>query len=154
MISSPKTALRKIMKQRMMALSASSILEQSHQICSSLFDLIDLNTPQPLNISIFLSMPHEVSTRPILAELFALNERRGSIAAHRLFVPKVLSPSDRESMVMIPIPSSMEELDAFPKNKWGIPEPDVPLVQENEVELDFDLVLVPGFSFFSSSFKI
>ena len=132
------------MKQRMFALSPSAIADQSHQICASLFRLIDFDTSHPLNISVFLSMPHEISTRPILAELFALNERRGEEAAHRLFVPKVLSPSDRQSMVMLPIPSSFEALDAFPKNKWGIPEPEGSVGGERDMELDFDIVLVPG----------
>ena len=51
-------------------------------------------------------------------------------------------------MVMIKV-HSIEEIDSFPRSKWGIPEPPtVPSKEEDGVYVGrMDLVIVPGVAF-------
>jgi 5-formyltetrahydrofolate cyclo-ligase len=52
-------------------------------------------------------------------------------------------------LVMLPV-GSAQEIDAFPRSKWGIPEPDLP---DDVAAVDgtysgmIDLVVVPGVAF-------
>lgn len=82
-------------------------------------------------IAIFISMPQEIDTRPLIID--ALSERK------TVFVPKV----QKKEMSMLSLQNA-EEIDSFKKTPWGIPEPDIQgrSVFESHPAHD-DLLIVP-----------
>ncbi len=81
----------------------------------------------------------EIQTEEIISN--ALTNRK------RVFIPKVTG-SESHNMVMVEI-FSPEEVDSFPKSKWGIPEPQLPpdFVDMTRNGGIIDLVIVPGTGF-------
>ena len=81
----------------------------------------------------------EIQTDEIIAD--ALTKRK------RVFIPKVTG-SESHNMVMVEI-FSPEEVDSFPKSKWGIPEPQIApdFVDITRNGGIIDLVIVPGTGF-------
>jgi 5-formyltetrahydrofolate cyclo-ligase len=95
----------------------------------------------------FLSMPQEVQTLPLLEHCFRLGKR--------VFVPKVTSGKSRDMQVLEV--QSLEHIQSFPKNSWGIPEP--PSAEENgewqaRAFGAIDLVVVPGVGFDSQCHRM
>ena len=81
----------------------------------------------------------EIQTNEIIAD--ALMNRK------RVFIPKITG-AESHNMVMVEI-FSTEEVESFPKSKWGIPEPQL---SENFIDVTkgggvIDLVIVPGTGF-------
>ena len=90
-------------------------------------------------------MKPEFQTIALIAS--ALNEDK------RVFIPKIVggTPSD---MVMVEI-FSTDQINCFPKSKWGIPEPELSEGQKDGTHLGvIDLVIVPGVAFDSSCGRI
>ena len=81
------------------------------------------------NVALFISMPMEVQTRPIIAS---------AVATKSVFVPKVTG----KEMSMYKLHSA-EEIDSFEKTAWGIPEPDSARDSFTDVATETDLVIVP-----------
>ena len=91
-------------------------------------------------LSIYLSMPKEIITKKLLDKAFQLGKR--------VFIPKIIGKNPRD-MVMIEI-FSVQEIDNFPKNRWGIPEPPIELIQQRPDGATLgviDLVILPGVAF-------
>ena len=130
-----KLQARKELKAILGGLSEAYIENESAKICQHFFD--EVYQPHHRNISIFLSMNKEVQTLKILEQLFEMGKSR-------VYVPKILDFDEGEmKMVLVP---SIDLLSSFPKDKWGIPDPPIDgLVEEEEEEMD--LVLVPGLGF-------
>ncbi len=82
-------------------------------------------------------MPNEVQTADLIQ--FALRDGK------RVYIPKVLGKNS-EDMTMVRI-ESYDEILAFPKNTWGIPEPVIKSPTKDEEICQIDLVLVPGVAF-------
>jgi 5-formyltetrahydrofolate cyclo-ligase len=66
-------------------------------------------------------MKHEVDTTEILKCSF--NDQK------TVFIPKIIG-ANAPDMVMFPL-ENMDEINLFPKSKWGIPEPPIDFVNAN-----------------------
>jgi len=90
-------------------------------------------------ICIFLSMPFEVQTDPIIKHIFEMKKR--------CFVPRIV---DKQQIEMLEV-YSMEDIEKnCAKNSWGIREPRINdgKRRENALNCDeLDLVFVPGVAF-------
>lgn len=99
------------------------------------------------SIFCYLAMPQEVQTMEFID--------RSLMEGKRIFVPKI---TGRKSFDMQAIEvSSMEDIEKFPKNNWGIPEPTKDPDDEACKHRAFDaidLVIVPGMGFDSSCRRI
>jgi len=97
------------------------------------------------SVAVYVSVEKlgEVDTYPLLRDLF---ERADP---PRVYVPLVTG-KEAADMRMVRV-ESFEEILAFPKSKWGIPEPPVALLETREDaskgDVPLDLVVVPGAAF-------
>lgn len=68
-------------------------------------------------------------------------------SGNRLFIPKVAGKG-ADDMVMFHV-KDIEQLEAFPKNSWGIPEPPLEIVQASDPNefVNIDVVFMPGVAF-------
>jgi len=85
----------------------------------------------------------EVQTYDLISEALALNKR--------VFIPKVIGKNP-DDLVAIEI-FSFSEIENFPKNSWGIPEPPVGILSQRHDVTQMgiiDLVIVPGVAFDSN----
>ena len=132
-----KKVIRKDMKQKLLDLSRRRgfewLTEQSERASQR---IIGTDAYQQAKcVSVFLSMPHEVQTRSLLADILA----RGK----RCFVPFIKD----STMQMVEL-QSLEILDSLPRDKWGIPgfealSPSQAVAKPGEI----DLIIVPGLAF-------
>eukprot|EP01065_Artemidia_motanka_P047726 TRINITY_DN7535_c4_g1_i2.p1 TRINITY_DN7535_c4_g1~~TRINITY_DN7535_c4_g1_i2.p1 ORF type:complete len:373 (+),score=121.64 TRINITY_DN7535_c4_g1_i2:48-1121(+) len=132
-----KKAARREMLAALQALSAEEVSRQSAQVHQWLSAMPEFSAAR--NVSLYLPMDggREVDTWPILRQLVD----RGS----RVFVPRVTGPS-RQDMELLRV-TSYDEARAFPRSKWGIPEPDEQAAAKMERPDLLDLILVPGVAF-------
>jgi 5-formyltetrahydrofolate cyclo-ligase len=112
---------------------AESLLAQNALLASPLYQKADA-------VLCYLHFGSECHTRAIMEHAFG--------AGKRCYVP-LMDPSDC-SMRMLQA-HGMDDIDAFPKNKWGIAEPSDPL-ERQEALLHFDaaathIVVCPGLAF-------
>eukprot|EP01038_Epipyxis_sp_PR26KG_P011491 gene11491-15390_t len=134
------------MKSSLRLLPSNYIETQSSLVLNKLIQL------QPLlyagGVSIYLSMPSEVNTNPIVNHLFETNKK--------VIIPKIVGKKS-EDMLMISL-NSIEAINNFPKNRWGIPEPVVDVaatIADQETVFDIiDVVLVPGVAFDSACGRV
>ena len=137
MSSQLKKQLRKEMRSLLNSLSTETVLEQS-----TLQQSIVMSMPcykDSMAMCIYLPMPKELQTYDVIKNAFSNGKR--------IFVPKIIGPNPQD-MVMIEV-LSFEQLDSFPKSKWGIPEPPVEMAHDGDKDAlyDIDLVLLPGVAF-------
>jgi 5-formyltetrahydrofolate cyclo-ligase len=135
---SSKAAIRKGIKRKLESLSASSIAEQSRLVCDKV-----CNMPlyqQSHAVSVYLSMPKEIDTTEVI--------RHSLSSLKRVFIPKIIG-SRSQDMIMVEI-KAYEDIESFPKNAWGIPEPDEDYIAKypdmSSANI-IDLVLVPAVAF-------
>lgn len=153
-----KAAIRKAMKGTLQAMPRETLEKLSASACGHLLALECMKHAR--GVCAYLSMPLELQTGELLAGLFRERYRAvghcGAVAeaggeARAVFVPKVTG-GDRHDMVMLPIINGLEEVAAYPRSKWGIPEPELPTglssaeLWELAVPL-LDVVIVPGVAF-------
>lgn len=151
-----KGLLRNTMRKTLKSLPEENIQRQSVATCQRVLALDGVQ--QAKGVCTYLSMPTELQTAPLLTGLF--NERYMVVSQHSVvgednaravFVPKVLG-EDRLNMVVLPVMGGSAEIDSYPRNKWNIPEPEVPIelttdeLWELAVPL-VDVVVVPGLAF-------
>lgn len=140
-----KKSLRDQMKQRLKVLSAENVTLQSGRIIERLSALPAWRSAKA--VSCFISMQSgEVQTRGALERAKHVDDPK-----KKLFVPKVLG-SKSVDMVMLAV-ESMEEIDQYPINKWGIPESplDGPDATYDGI---IDLVVVPGVAFDKFCYRV
>ena len=131
-----KRALRKRIATSLATLSKQAVITQSAAVLAHLAALPAYSSS--CCAAIFLPMDGgcEVDTWPIVADLLSRGVTLG--------VPRVTGPTPAD-MRMLRI-TSLEQAQALPRTKWGIPEPDDALAASMEdmtaVAL-FDLLLVP-----------
>jgi 5-formyltetrahydrofolate cyclo-ligase len=85
-------------------------------------------------------MSNEIITLPIIMNAFNNNKR--------VFIPKVIG-SKSDDLVLYEL-SSYNEIDTFPKSKWGIPEPTLDMINNkpNYINMNIiDMIIVPGVAF-------
>jgi 5-formyltetrahydrofolate cyclo-ligase len=136
-IASKKSGLRQHLRSTLANLSDEKILEGGRIVAGQLFTLPQYKSSRA--IACFVSMPKEFNTAPILEGIF----RDGKDC----FLPRVESIKDRQ-MVLLRA-ESLASIAAWPKTKWGIPEPprDGPALPEALDEDTVDLYVVPGLAF-------
>eukprot|EP01041_Mallomonas_annulata_P011537 gene11537-24132_t len=91
-------------------------------------------------LSIYLAMPKEIQTYKLLKLALDMNKR--------VFIPKIIGGNPQD-MIMIEV-LSFEEIEKFPRNKWGIPEPPLEILQYRPDGVSsgvIDLVVLPGVAF-------
>ena len=131
-----KKLIRSDMKLRLDLMNEQSIAIESNACCRQIFETDMYKASKA--ISVFLSMPNEIQTLDILENAFSSNKR--------VYIPKIIGPNPRD-MVMVEI-GSTEEVDRFPKSKWGIPEPQIGAEFLDGTGLGvIDLIFVPGVAF-------
>eukprot|EP00754_Rhynchopus_humris_P001581 Rhum_TRINITY_DN10917_c0_g1::Rhum_TRINITY_DN10917_c0_g1_i1::g.41235::m.41235/K01934/MTHFS; 5-formyltetrahydrofolate cyclo-ligase len=133
-----KNALRKEVKAMLRKMSPEAVQRESEAVWERLMGLSEMKACK--GVSVYLHMKNEVMTCGLLTLLFA----RGK----RVYVPCITGPK-YSNMVMVEVRSAAE-VQAWPLNKWGIPElpleealarPDVSCTGE------IDLVVTPGVAF-------
>jgi len=131
-----KAQLRKEIKSILKSLSVADIQEQSAAITTRVLTIPAVQSSRcPC---IFLSMPQEVDTSHLIQEF--LNTGRA------IYLPKVYGKKSGE-MTMVKV-SRYEDILSFPKNAWGIPEPEIDINQLTEDYLEeIDLMIMPGVAF-------
>ena len=135
-----KKGMRSDMKNVLMVLSGSDILERSIAISNNITSLPIFQSSQA--VSCFISMPKgEVQTSPLLSKILPIGAH-GS--GKRCFVPQVTGATPTD-MIMVEI-QDLNELNSFPKNKWKIPEPPTGSVDSTYKGI-IDIILVPGVIF-------
>jgi 5-formyltetrahydrofolate cyclo-ligase len=84
-------------------------------------------------------MQGEIDTYPIISKCLEL----GKV----VYIPKVVG-KQAEDMRMFHL-QTFDQIGTFPKNKWGIPEPSISMINlEDETYLEsIDVVFVPGVAF-------
>lgn len=133
-----KRAMRVDMQQRLRTLAKDYIDQQSAAVTASLLTLPSVSSSKAL--SIYLSMGGEVDTNSILRGAFA--------GGKRVFIPKIVGKKSPD-MFMLEV-SSMDMIDSFAKNSWGIPEPSLEYVQtqaDGTYVGVIDCVVLPGVAF-------
>lgn len=131
-----KAQLRKEMKTLLKTLSPVDIQEQSAAITAKVLALPAVRSSRcPC---VFLSMPQEIDTSNLIQEFFNNGPS--------IYLPKVYGKKSGD-MTMVKV-SRYEDILAFPKNAWGIPEPEIDIEQVTDNHLEeIDLVIMPGVAF-------
>lgn len=131
-----KRALRKAMKAVLGALEMSQIASESAAVTAQVVARDEW--VRASSVCAFCSMPGgEFSTRPLLEAAFA--------AKKRVFLPRVVDVKARRMNMYEAY--SLEDVDAFPRSNWGIPEPPSGEGRADAVDETVDLVIVPGVAF-------
>ncbi|KAK9435318.1 5-formyltetrahydrofolate cyclo-ligase [Metarhizium brunneum] len=153
-LSAAKQQLRSLVKQRLAAVPADSIVTQSRKICESLKEFRPY--VEAKSISIYLSMPSgEVQTDAIV--------RHALDSGKQVFIPYLhKSPLDTPGtparvMDMVHL-KNMQDYESLRPDRWGIPSVDPATVHERQRILGgpdahrsdragLDLMLLPGVAF-------
>ncbi|KAJ0400103.1 hypothetical protein ATCC90586_005124 [Pythium insidiosum] len=137
-------AAKKAMRQRiaasLRAVEDAEITRQSEAIAARIVALPAFQ--QAATLSVYLHMPKEASTRALLLAAFHHGKK--------VYVPKITG-KNAEDMAMLHA-LDLEDIDAFPKDKWKIPDPPLTYAsgepRGDAIDaLDLDLVLMPGVAF-------
>jgi len=139
-MSASKVATRKQISTVLRALTPAQIATQSAAVMAHLAGLPAYMSCMSASIYLPMDKGCEVDTWPIIADLLA----RGAHVA----IPRVTGPSPSD-LVMLRL-SSLEQAQALPRTKWGIPEPDDVLAAQMEdatSDPTITLLLVPGVAF-------
>lgn len=141
MSSCSKTELRRQIRGKLKGLDRAVLEAQSSSAISRLLETEEWKEARA--IACYCSMPTELQTRDLLVAAFASHKR--------VFLPRVESISNRKMVVLEA--RSLEDVDEWPRSKWGIPEPP-PSSDEGRLDAlecdELDLVVVPGLAFDSS----
>eukprot|EP01039_Chlorochromonas_danica_P003175 gene3175-3477_t len=135
-----KSVLRLEMKNRLKEVSGDDLLSQSRHLLDHVLSLTAFR--QATTVSAYLSMKGEIDTYPLIKRMLEDDFEK------KVYIPKVVG-KEAKDLVMIPLPS-FDSIKTFPKNSWGIPEPEVTedvIVRQAALLADIDLVLLPGVAF-------
>jgi 5-formyltetrahydrofolate cyclo-ligase len=138
-----KQALRKEIRGRMKALSREEILVESSKVWERLFELPEYKASR--SIGIFLSMPAgEIATEAVIQDAVQTGKD--------VYVPQVGKNFEQADMEMLKVvdPKTADGTlfhHAWPRNKWGIPEPPPAMQVVVAKPGDLDLIVVPGLGF-------
>lgn len=110
-----KSLVRKAVNAAIASIASEVRIERSAMIAGRLFSLPDVANAESL--AIFLSMPQEVQTGPIIEHIISMEKT--------MYCPKIVG-KERCDMKMVQV--APDEISTLPKSRWGIPEPDVRLL--------------------------
>lgn len=133
-----KSEVRKSIGKILRSLSPESRLSQSVAITNQLCALDEYKSAK--SVALFLSMKTEVDTHFLMEDCFTNHKN--------VLVPKILSDCEFELVSL----QSQTEVDALPKDKWGIP---IPVYDDStrmilHPETTPEVIVVPGVAFDSS----
>ena len=135
MSTTTKKDIRKLIGKVVRSLSPELKLEQSMKVFGRIKILKEYQNAK--SVGLYLSMITEVETRYLMEDCFQCGKS--------VIVPKILTDSEFEWVSI----DSFSAVDAFPRDKWGIPIPDY--CDANRLllhpELTPDLIIVPGVAF-------
>ena len=137
-IAERKNQVRALTGDRLKALTSSFISEKSTVVRQLLTEQEEFNKLSV--VCIYLSMPQEVQTFSIIKYLL---EKQKTV-----YIPKIIGKKHTD-MVMYRL-QNYEEIESFPKNKWGIPEPpiaDLLTINKDEYFNTIDGIIVPAVAF-------
>lgn len=140
-----KLALRRDMKKQLKLLTT----EQTESASITILQKLAL-TSEYLNasgVSVYLSMNGEVNTEGFVRDAFLRNKR--------VFIPKILGKQPQD-MFMLEV-ESLEQLQSFPLDKWGIPDPPMSFIDSSKDGIHsglIDVVLMPGVAFDSKCARL
>ena len=140
MSAAEKAALRTQISSKLASLTAQQIVAQSAAIFSHLSTIPQYTACRSASIYLPMDGGKEVDTWPIVADLIS----KGASVA----IPQVAGKAATD-MRMLRL-SSLDQAKAFPRTKWGIPEPDAATAESMEVATEspeLSLLLVPGVAF-------
>ena len=130
-----KSALRKRVKSAVSQLSSEERVRQSQAVTRQLLALPQYQ--QSRRVSVYLSMPDEIQTGDIVADLL----RAGKLC----YIPRYESGSSHMDMVRL---QSAADLAALPVTKWNIQQPALDEQREEALQTGgLDLILMPGLAF-------
>ncbi|XP_043238174.1 5-formyltetrahydrofolate cyclo-ligase-like [Amphibalanus amphitrite] len=130
-----KSALRKRVKAAVSQLSSEERARQSQAVTRQLLALPQYQQSQ--RVSVYLSMPDEIQTGDIVADLLR--------AGKQCFIPRYESGSSHMDMVRL---HSAADLAALPTTKWNIQQPSLDEQREEALQTGgLDLILMPGLAF-------
>ncbi|XP_065669575.1 5-formyltetrahydrofolate cyclo-ligase [Hydra vulgaris] len=139
-LRSAKQLLRKEFKETLRLMSHQDKVEQSKIITTKLF-LMDIYK-QSKSISLYLSMPTEVFTSDILADIFKSNKV--------CYIPRYIG----KDMDMVYL-KDQDDYDKLPVTSWNIKQPNDDEKRESSLNGNgLDLVIVPGLGFTKSGFRL
>ncbi|GLE06041.1 hypothetical protein PINS_up015252 [Pythium insidiosum] len=135
-----KKAMRQCIAATLRAVEDTEITRQSEAIAARIVSLPSFQRAGSL--SVYLHMPKEASTRALLVAAFKQGKK--------VYVPKITGKSAEDMAMLHAV--DMEDIDAFPKDKWKIPDPPLTYASGEKrgdamESLDLDLVLMPGVAF-------
>jgi len=140
-IQSRKQTLRKAIRSKLRQYSTEDITFESQQVWDQIYNLPIYQTAN--HVGVFLSMPNgEISTRSLLNHAIQ--------AGKHVYVPQVGANFEHFDMELLQCPQIPNFYDAWPKNKWLIPEPPPPSSSMEWILAqpgDLDLIIVPGLAF-------
>lgn len=132
-MKSLKKQFRVQMKKKLARVSAESIKRQSQAVFNKVVGLTEYQTAK--KVSIFLSMPTELDTRPLVEDIL----QRGKAC----YVP--ICTKDEMRMVRV---KSLDDYNNLPLNSWNIPEPKASDGRPDCFEEGgLDLIIMPGLAF-------
>ncbi|KAI9148607.1 hypothetical protein H9P43_010088 [Blastocladiella emersonii ATCC 22665] len=139
-MTAAKSALRAAVKARLQAVPPAVRAAKSARIAECVTALPAWRSAR--SVSVFLSMPHELDTMPLVHAALADGKR--------VYVPYVAGR--RSPMVMVAVDDAAD-VAALPRDKWGIPTPTTPSPRTGAPRerplTPLDLVIVPGVAFTS-----
>lgn len=125
-----KRALRRAMRERLARVTVDERAARSRAATGSLLSIPDL--PAHSGWMAFASMPGEIDTAPLIAELLK--------AGRRVALPRIDAASGNLGAYWI------DGLDGLPVNRWGIPEPGPDPAKRVDPAL-LGTIIVPGLAF-------
>lgn len=135
-----KQLLRKEIKARLTSLSNEEKSQQSRIVTNKLLSLECYQNSR--TVSVYLSMPNEVDTKDILADIF---EKR-----KKCFIPHYVG--DEMKMVTL---KDQKDYDDLPVTSWNIKQPDDAEVRACAIdEGGLDVVIVPGLGFTRTGLRL
>jgi 5-formyltetrahydrofolate cyclo-ligase len=138
-----KQSLRKEIRARMKALSREDIIAESSKVWDRVFELPEYKTAR--SVGIFLSMPAgEIDTEAVIQDAVQTGKD--------VYVPQVGKNFEQADMEMLKVvdPKTTDGTlfhHAWPRNKWGVPEPPPDMQVVMAKPGDLDLIVVPGLGF-------
>ncbi|RYP91404.1 hypothetical protein DL770_002449 [Monosporascus sp. CRB-9-2] len=153
-LSTAKTQLRSLMKQRLANLSSDSITSQSLNVFDSLSKFrpyVDAKT-----VGVYLSMPGgEIQTDHVVRHALRSGKQVFVPYLHKSGLPPGEGPARLMDMVSL---KGIEDYESLQRDKWGIPSVDAKSVNERQrsvgelngnrpEDISLDLILMPGVAF-------
>eukprot|EP00050_Salpingoeca_kvevrii_P016688 m.57688 g.57688 ORF g.57688 m.57688 type:complete len:222 (-) comp7095_c0_seq2:49-714(-) len=130
-----KRALRRELKARLAAMTAAQRAQSAAIVARKLVARSEYREAQ--RVAVFLSLPDEVDTSPILADIF----KSGRLC----FVPRYEADSGRMEMLRV---DSQADIDSLPLTPWNVRQPEDDGVRAKALATGgLDLILMPGLGF-------